>query len=71
MRTPCINVCSIDQAIGLCVGCGRTLQEIGDWITLSDDERNRLMLILPTRLPAQQTFAGSSRQGNLNAEQTA
>ena len=50
MLTPCILVCSIDQATGYCFGCGRTLAEIGAWMTYSDDERRQIMEALPERL---------------------
>ncbi|EPE98215.1 DUF1289 domain-containing protein [Rhizobium grahamii] len=50
MQTPCIDVCSIDPKTGLCTGCGRTLAEIGGWMSFSDDERERLMALLPARL---------------------
>ncbi len=50
MQTPCINVCSMDPATGFCMGCGRTIQEIGGWMSYSDAERARLMAVLPARL---------------------
>ncbi|HEX2448960.1 MAG TPA: DUF1289 domain-containing protein [Methyloceanibacter sp.] len=31
METPCVNVCLLDDETGLCVGCGRTIQEIAGW----------------------------------------
>ena len=34
--SPCINVCRIDAASGLCVGCARTLDEIAAWSSLDD-----------------------------------
>ncbi|HEY3181129.1 MAG TPA: DUF1289 domain-containing protein [Casimicrobiaceae bacterium] len=37
--SPCINVCRIDEATRLCVGCLRTLDEIASWSVLSDGER--------------------------------
>lgn len=50
MQTPCIHVCSIDPATGFCTGCGRTLQEIGNWMSYSDEERQRIMAVLAARL---------------------
>ncbi|QFY60324.1 DUF1289 domain-containing protein [Rhizobium grahamii] len=50
MRTPCINVCSIDPANGFCVGCGRTLDEIAGWMSLSEEQRDTIMTLLPQRL---------------------
>ena len=35
--SPCIKVCRL--ADGVCVGCGRTLDEITRWSRMEDDER--------------------------------
>jgi predicted Fe-S protein YdhL (DUF1289 family) len=48
--SPCTNVCTIDRASGLCVGCGRTLREIADWLALDATERRRIMSELPQRM---------------------
>jgi len=48
--SPCIKVCAMDAARGLCVGCGRTLDEIGRWARMSETERQRVMAELQTRL---------------------
>ena len=32
--SPCINVCRMDAASGLCEGCARTLAEIAGWLSL-------------------------------------
>ncbi|NLS05048.1 DUF1289 domain-containing protein [Rhizobium sp. P32RR-XVIII] len=53
MQTPCIHVCSLDPATGFCIGCGRTLGEIGNWMSYSDSERQQIMAVLPARLSAQ------------------
>jgi len=29
--TPCINICTIDQDSGYCMGCSRTPDEIDKW----------------------------------------
>jgi hypothetical protein len=47
--SPCINVCAIDSASGLCSGCGRTLDEIARWASMSGDERAAVMRALPAR----------------------
>ena len=49
METPCVNVSVIDAADGLCAGCGRTLDEISRWATMTDPERQRIMLSLSDR----------------------
>ena len=50
MESPCIKVCTYDPGTGLCLGCGRTLEEIGAWFSMSDDERRAVMEKLPARL---------------------
>jgi len=50
METPCVKICALDPATGLCSGCGRSLEEIGAWLNLSDAERRRIMAELPERM---------------------
>ena len=50
--SPCIRLCTLDAASGLCLGCGRTLAEIGGWLALSPEERTAIMRTLPGRLAA-------------------
>lgn len=50
IQSPCILVCSIDAKTGYCFGCGRTQQEIGQWMNYSDKERSEIMEGLPARL---------------------
>ena len=58
--TPCIKVCVIDAAFGLCAGCGRSLAEIGGWLGFSDAERRAVMAVLPARLATLPAAARSS-----------
>ncbi|MFM8609992.1 MAG: DUF1289 domain-containing protein [Burkholderiaceae bacterium] len=37
--SPCVAVCRMDDATGLCAGCLRTLEEIAAWSALSDGQR--------------------------------
>lgn len=48
--TPCVKVCAVDGASGLCLGCLRTLGEIAQWARLSDAERAEIMRELPDRV---------------------
>lgn len=47
--SPCISVCQMDQATGLCAGCGRTLDEIAAWSVYSDDEKRTVLAALASR----------------------
>jgi len=49
METPCIDVCEIDQASGLCRGCARTIDEIANWAAMTSTERARIMAELAGR----------------------
>jgi len=49
VATPCVKVCIVDGASGLCLGCYRTLSEIGGWSGLTDEERARITAELPAR----------------------
>jgi predicted Fe-S protein YdhL (DUF1289 family) len=49
-HSPCIGICTLDNATGYCLGCGRTGNEIGDWISMSEGQRDAVWKKLPTRL---------------------
>ncbi|MES0382979.1 MAG: DUF1289 domain-containing protein [Hyphomicrobium sp.] len=49
METPCVNICDIDRESGLCMGCGRTIDEIAHWATMTNRERRRIMNVLTAR----------------------
>ena len=52
IKSPCIQVCEMDAASGLCIGCARTIQEIARWGSMRDDERAAIMAKLPARRAA-------------------
>ena len=37
--SPCIRLCTYDDARGYCLGCFRTLQEITTWSSMTDPQR--------------------------------
>ena len=49
IATPCVKVCIVDGASGLCLGCWRSLSEIGGWSGFTDAERARITAELPER----------------------
>jgi predicted Fe-S protein YdhL (DUF1289 family) len=49
IATPCVQVCIVDGRSGLCLGCYRTLGEIGGWSAFSNETRAALMAELPGR----------------------
>jgi uncharacterized protein len=48
--SPCTKVCELDAATGWCRGCGRSAQEIGDWLYAGDAEKRAILARLPARL---------------------
>jgi len=52
--SPCVSVCRMSASTGLCEGCWRTLEEIRDWSTLSDDRKQACW----QRIDARQRAAG-------------
>lgn len=57
ISTPCIDVCVVEPATGLCVGCGRTLDEIARWSDLEEAGRLSIMATLPARLATSDAVA--------------
>jgi hypothetical protein len=51
LETPCIDICTIDEANGLCKGCHRTIDEIARWASMTARERRDIMAVLPKRKP--------------------
>jgi uncharacterized protein len=50
IETPCTRVCVVHPALKICLGCGRSLDEIARWIDFDGAERARIMAQLPARL---------------------
>jgi predicted Fe-S protein YdhL (DUF1289 family) len=65
VSTPCINVCVLDPLSALCIGCGRTGEEITAWATMSETERLTVMAGLEQRLAIARSRA--TRRGRLAA----
>jgi predicted Fe-S protein YdhL (DUF1289 family) len=49
MKSPCLKVCLMDPESDLCKGCFRTLDEIARWSRMTDDEREKVFLVLEER----------------------
>ena len=61
ITSPCSNVCRIDEARQICIGCGRTLDEIAMWTILTDAERSEVMArVTKSRLDRQLSAIGES-----------
>jgi len=47
--SPCISICRMSDATGLCEGCLRTIDEIAAWSVLDDDERRGVLAAVERR----------------------
>ena len=54
VESPCVKICTLDARSGLCLGCGRSIDEIAQWTDMSAEQRRRVMAELPGRLAAAQ-----------------
>jgi predicted Fe-S protein YdhL (DUF1289 family) len=50
--SPCISVCRIGEASGLCLGCFRTRDEIARWSTAGDAEKRSVWRMIERRMAA-------------------
>lgn len=49
--SPCVSVCRMDAATGLCEGCLRTLDEIAAWSRMADSEKRAVWQLIMQRMP--------------------
>jgi predicted Fe-S protein YdhL (DUF1289 family) len=49
VESPCVNICRMDSENRYCIGCWRTLDEIRQWTTMTDEERAAVMAQLESR----------------------
>ncbi|MDE2235325.1 MAG: DUF1289 domain-containing protein [Gammaproteobacteria bacterium] len=59
--SPCTRICCLDEA-DVCIGCGRTLDEIRRWSDMPDQiKRETLQLAADRRAERQRRFPGLQR----------
>ena len=52
LASPCVAICTMDEASGWCRGCGRTIREIANWSAKPPEERRAILMSLPPRIAA-------------------
>ncbi|WP_298926046.1 DUF1289 domain-containing protein [uncultured Ramlibacter sp.] len=50
--SPCVSVCRMDAATGLCEGCLRTLDEIAAWGRMDEGAKRATWALIAQRLAA-------------------
>jgi uncharacterized protein len=43
VESPCIQVCTLDDELGYCTGCGRTRAEVWNWTRCNDDIKRKIV----------------------------
>lgn len=59
IKSPCKLICQLQLTSGLCLGCGRSREEIASWTRYTDAQREEIMRQLDKRmetLPAPDTI---------------
>ena len=49
IESPCVKVCVVHPEARICVGCLRSIEEIGGWGRMSAEQRSAIMEQLPAR----------------------
>ncbi len=49
IESPCVKVCVVHPEERICIGCLRTLEEIGGWSRMTPEARKVVMADLPSR----------------------
>ncbi len=58
IESPCTKVCQVHPETRLCIGCARSIEEIGGWSSMTPEARRTIMDELPHRQPAPTTRRG-------------
>lgn len=47
--SPCKSICQLDDTESYCIGCKRTVEEVGSWLSYSEEVREQLLGELEVR----------------------
>ena len=53
VASPCVSVCTVDPVTKICIGCLRTLKEIGAWRSMSMAEKRAVVAACDERAQEQ------------------
>ena len=46
IESPCVKICKLENEV--CIGCGRTQDEIREWVIMTNSQREEIMERLKT-----------------------
>ena len=49
IESPCVDICQLYPASGVCLGCFRTMDVISVWVEMSDDDKREVLLLAKER----------------------
>jgi uncharacterized protein len=52
IASPCVSICTLDKVSGLCIGCLRTIKEIGAWRAMTMAEKRAVVAACAERAKA-------------------
>ena len=47
--SPCIGICELEKNSEICKGCNRTIDEITNWKTFSEEKKKEIIKLLKKR----------------------
>jgi len=53
LYSPCVGVCTFDDAQTYCIGCGRTTDDIRNWSSYTAEQRQRAAFKAAQRIGAE------------------
>ncbi|MBO6503611.1 MAG: DUF1289 domain-containing protein [Kordiimonadaceae bacterium] len=51
VESPCVKICKLDEAKSLCIGCYRTVEEIGEWRWATESRQKEILENAADRRP--------------------
>ena len=62
-NSPCTGICTLDSRLKQCVGCYRTLNEIGGWCRMDARDTEEVWSALPSRIEAYKAYVAENGFG--------
>ena len=68
LANPCVQICVQDREDGVCLGCGRTSEEINNWLNIPRADREKIIPQLDERIEQITVKRRKNRTGRANRE---
>lgn len=71
VESPCNRICVLHPTARLCLGCGRSIDEIAHWAALGGADRRRIAAQLPARLAGLCAAENGGENGGKSGDKSA